>query len=143
MDPKSLKTTTASGEDLVLFSAHTMGGSGYAYEYALLQYNDRRLVNLLPRVRVSNISDRALWNMPEISPMPIFLTADYLWEDGAHYGDHRYTIRAYRYDPVTSKYTQILSYDTRRTYPSAEWPGTVHVVSAERGHISKLLQRGR
>ncbi len=143
MDPKAIKTISASGEELVLFDAHTMGGSGYAYEYALLRYSNHKLTNLLPVIRVSNISDRALWNVPEISPLPIFLTADFLWEDGAHYGDHRYTVRAYRYDTATAKYIQIVSYETVRTYPSAEWPGMVHVLKAERGPIEGLLRRGR
>ncbi|WP_348267461.1 hypothetical protein [Edaphobacter sp. DSM 109919] len=39
-----------------------------------------------------------------------------LWEDGAHYGSHRYNIRLYRIDPGTGTSSLIFKADTKRKY---------------------------
>jgi hypothetical protein len=115
--PKAQRVPLTSGGSLVLFFANSGGGSGSTDRYALLQYErDGSLRDLLPAITLTNQSDHALWDVPTVSPLPLFVTADVLWEDGAHYGPHYYEIRAYRYDPEIHKYAQILKYRTSRKY---------------------------
>lgn len=140
-DPEALRFTSSSGEQFVLFDAHTAGGSGFAYGYALLRYRAGNLEDLLPLVETSNISDRALWDIPTLSTLPVFLTADFIWEDGAHYSNHRYKITAYVYRAGLNRYTKVSSFDTRARYPSADLSSRdyVHVLAAERQHIMQRL----
>jgi len=141
LDPITEKFTSSSGEELVLFLAHTFGGSGSAYEYALLRSHAGGLTNLLPDVVTSNISDHALWQMPNISTMPVFLTSDYIWEDSYHYGDHRHEIRVYIYNDRVAHYEQVLHYATRRRYRSADLTedDRVKVLNAERRTIESKI----
>jgi hypothetical protein len=118
LHPKAERIPLASGGSLVFFFANTGGGSGSTDRYALLQYErDGSLRDLLPAITLTNQSDHALWDVPTVSDMPLLVTADYLWGAmEAHYGAHFYEIRAYRYDPATGKYAQILKYETGHQY---------------------------
>ncbi len=78
--------------------------------------------------------------------MPVFVTADFIWDAlEAHYGNHRYTIRAYVFDPSSAKYRRVLQYETARKYRSADMTDdrqqldSVHVLGPEREEILKRL----
>jgi hypothetical protein len=115
--PEGQRVSIRAGGSLVLFFADSGGGSGSGARFALLRYRrDQPLYDLLPEIELSNQSDHALWDVPSVSPMPLLVTADLLWYDGAHYGSHYYEIRAYRYKANIDKYEQILKYQTRRKY---------------------------
>jgi hypothetical protein len=115
--PEGQRVSIRAGGSLVLFFADSGGGSGSADRFALLRYRrDQPLYDLLPEIELSNQSDHALWDIPRVSPMPLLMTADFLWENGAHYGSHHYEIRAYRYNADLDKYEQILKYQTKRKY---------------------------
>jgi hypothetical protein len=114
--PRAEELATYKGETLVLFSAHYQGGSGSSDEFALLRFENGSFKNLLPKIVLSNISNHTYWDIPAVSPMPLFVTSDFLWEDGAHYSDHRQQIIVYSYDPKTEEYKRILRYTTRKKY---------------------------
>jgi hypothetical protein len=138
--PTALPVTTSSNEPLILFSAGFIGGSGSSFEYALLRHEGDTLINLLPIITLTNQSNHAVWNVPSVSVMPLFVTADFLWEDGAHYGPHRSTITVYRYDAPTRHYKQILAYDTRHIFPGFDnFDHTYPVLEYERATILKKL----
>lgn len=120
--PRAERHELSDGGSLVLFMASSGGGSGTTFRLALLRYSTTgSLDDLLPRTLVDNQSDYALWEEPNLSSMPILLTADFLWGAmEAHYGDHRYTVRAYRYDEPSAKYEPVLRYVTKHKYPSAD-----------------------
>jgi len=139
--PTVRRVVAASGETLVLFSAGFQGGSGGSDEYVLLRFQQGKLINLLPAITLSNQSNHDLWDLPAISPMPLFVTADFLWEDGAHYGDHHYQIEVYSYDSQTSKYKRILRYRTPHRYRGFDnsEDDTVQVLRYERATIESKL----
>jgi hypothetical protein len=93
------------GELALFFEAASGGVSGWNIHFALLEFCDRdqfpcgvdELRNLLPyELAVSNQSQHALWELPEISDSKVFLTADGVWGPReAHYTDHRYIVSAY------------------------------------------------
>jgi hypothetical protein len=118
LQPRAERVRLHSGGSLVLFSAYCGGGSGSAVRFALLRHEaDGSLKDLLPLLTLSNQSDHALWDVPTVSVVPLLITADFIWEGmEAHYGSHFYQIRAYRYDPATDKYAQILEYQTGHQY---------------------------
>ena len=86
---------------------------------------------------VTNQADVAAWNLPTVSPMPVFLTADYLW--GAmegHYSSHFFEVRIYVYDPAMERYKLRHKYYTKHRYPGIDnWEQAPEVLEKERGRI--------
>lgn len=140
--PTAKRHTALSGESFVLFSAIFPGGSGSSSEYALLRFNNHKLTNLLPRIILSNQSNIALWDVPTTSDMPVLVTAEFIWEDGAHYEPHRATISAYRYESNAGRYIRILTYDTHHIFPGYDnFDHSYPVLEYERKTIlAKLAQ---
>jgi hypothetical protein len=116
--PEGQRISIRAGGSLVLFFADSGGGSDSGVKFALLRYRrDQPLYDLLPEIELSNQSDHALWDIPSLSPMPLLVTADFLWEGPeGHYGRHFYEIHTYRYNANIDKYEQILKYQTKRKY---------------------------
>ena len=82
----------------LLFSAASVGGSGFAVHFALLRPGmGKDLEDLfLSGVEVSNESQHAFLIESTISAAPIFVTADFVWgPDESHHDEHRYMISAY------------------------------------------------
>ncbi len=82
----------------ILFSAASGGVSGYSIHYALLtQAADGKLQNLFPsRMKVADQSQHGFFLRPEISPAPIFVTADFVWDlNDSHHGAHRFVVSVY------------------------------------------------
>jgi len=142
--PEGQRVSICTGGSLVLFFADSGGGSGSAAKFALLRYHsDHPLYDLLPNLVLSNQSDHALWNIPSVSPMPLLITADFLWEGGAHYGPHYYEIRAYRYNTKIDKYAQILKYRTSRKYRGFDnFDNPFRLLKFERATILRKLAAG-
>jgi len=140
--PEGQRVSIRAGGSLVLIFADCGGGSGSSARFALLRYRrDHPLYDLLPKIELSNQSDHALWDVPSVSPMPVLVTADYIWGAGeAHYGSHFYEIRAYRYNPDTDKYAQILTYRTSRKYRGFDnWDDPFPLLKFERAQILHKL----
>lgn len=82
----------------LLFSAASVGGSGFDVHFALLRPGTGKVLDnlLILDGPVSNQSQHEFWTDSGISPAPIFVTADFVWgPDEAHYGTHRFIISAY------------------------------------------------
>ena len=139
--PEGQRVSIRAGGSLVLFFADSGGGSGSGAKFALLRYRrDKPLYDLLPEIELSNQSDHALWYIPSVSSMPLLVTADFLWEDEAHYGSHHYEIRAYRYNANIDKYEQILKYQTERKYRGFDnFDDPFPLLKYERASILKKL----
>jgi hypothetical protein len=127
---------------VVLFNANCGGGSGSADRYVLLRFEpDLHFKNLLPEIVVTNQADVAAWDLPTVSPMPVFLTADYLWGAmEAHYSSHFFEVRMYVYDPAADRYKLRHKYQTAHKYPGIDnWEQAPEVLEKERGRIIEVL----
>jgi hypothetical protein len=131
------------GGSLVLFNANSGGGSGSADEYVLLRSEpDGHFQNLLPQIIVSNQADVAAWDLPTVSLLPVFVTADYLWEGmEAHYSSHYFEVRIYIYDGTGDRYKLRHKYRTAHKYSGIDnWEQAPEVLERERGKILELLR---
>jgi len=139
---KSQRLKLDGGGSLVLFNANCGGGSGSADRYVLLRSEpDGHFKNLLPEIIVSNQADVATWNLPTVSLLPVFVTADYLWEGmEAHYSSHFFEIRMYVYDGVADRYKLRHKYRTAHKYAGIDnWEQVPEVLARERGKIIEML----
>jgi hypothetical protein len=92
------------GGSWVFFSAtFSAGGSGTLTRLAILEYQSGEgksgaLVNLLPYVGLTNVSQHALWTVPNASPYPLLIVADFIWGSGeTHFPPHHYAVEAWRF----------------------------------------------
>jgi hypothetical protein len=119
------------------------GGSGTLERLAVLHYESNRsgkIVNLMPFVAVTNVSDRAMWTVPSASDYPILVKADFIWSEGeVHFGDHYYTVEAWRFDPRADQYTKAFSYRRTRKYDGGD-SAPVRVLAPERQEILRRLE---
>jgi hypothetical protein len=126
LDPKVELVRVGGGGNLVLFAAtYSGGGSGLLTRLSMLRYSAAKnaLEDLLPETTVSEVSNYELWQIPEMSPYPLLVTANMYWDFGeqeTHFDPHRFAIRVLTYDAKTGKYRQCLSYRTARKYNSED-----------------------
>jgi len=143
LEPRSERLPLPSGGSFVFFSSQfSGGGSGTLDRLAILRYEqNRKIVNLLPYVGVTNQSDRAVWQIENASKFPIVVTADFYWMDGeTHFADHFYTVNAYRFDAEKDRYVQVLSYRTSKKHPGLDKVDQIHVLGSERAEILRRLE---
>jgi hypothetical protein len=144
LDPVSERLPVQGGGSVIFFLAtFSGGGSGTLERAALLRSEpDGSLTNLLPYVAVTNQSQRQMWTLPEISPYPVLVTADFLWDFAAketHFARHFYEVTVYRYDPAEDRYTKAFSYKTRKKYAGLDERNSVQVLGPEREEIIRRL----
>lgn len=145
LDPRSERLPLVSGGSWVFFSAQfSGGGSGTLDRLAVLRYEPNaqggKIVDLLPFAGVTNISDRAMWTLPVVSPYPILVVADFIWGDGeTHFARHFYDVRAWRFDPNTDRYVEAFSYRTGKKYGGGD-VAPVRVLALERPEILRRLE---
>lgn len=140
---KSQRLKLNGGGAVVFFNANSGGGSGSSDRYVLLRSEpDRHFKNLLPEIIVSNQADVAAWDLPTASPMPVFLTADYLWEGmEGHYSSHFFEIRIYVYDPAADQYKLRHKYRTAHKHPGIDnWEEAPGILVRERNRIIEVLR---
>lgn len=140
---KSQRLKLDGGGSIVLFNANCGGGSGSADRYVLLRSElDGHFKNLLPEIIVSNQADVATWDIPTASQLPVFVTADYLWEGmEAHYSSHFFEVRIYVYDGAADRYKLQHKYQTTHKYPGIDnWEQAPEVLEKERGKIIEILR---
>src|SRR5271168_4657672 len=106
LDPHSERLSLPKGESWIFFTAtFSGGGSGTLERLAVLHYDNGKIVNLLPYVAVTNLSQRVMWSVPSVSPYPVLVDADFIWDKGeTHFDPHFYTVEAWRYDPSAGQY---------------------------------------
>ena len=139
---KSQRLKLDGGGSIILFNANCGGGSGSADRYVLLRSErDGHFKNLLPDIVVSNQADVATWNLPTVSLLPIFVTADFLWEGmEGHYSSHFFEIRMYVYDGAADQYKLRHKYRTAHKYPGVDnWEQAPEVLARERVKIIEML----
>jgi hypothetical protein len=139
---KSQRLKLGGGGSIVLFNANRGGGSGSADRYVLLRSEpDGHFKNLLPEIIVTNQADVATWNLPTVSPLPVFVTADFLWEGmEAHYSPHFFEVRMYVYDGAADRYKLRHKYRTAHKYPGIDnWEEAPEVLAREHGKIIEML----
>ena len=123
-DAKAEEVKLSGGGKLLLFTADNYDGEGNrtsATTVALLANRGGQLSNLLPEIITS--TEYRLWNLPEFSPMPVFVNAYYFWDlsdkDECHACPHRVHIASYVYNKETESYVQ---YDEFITATKHLWP---------------------
>lgn len=107
---------------------------------AVLRYEPNgSLKNLMPYVAATNVSQRAMWSLPEASSYPILVHADFLWDKNeTHFGDHFYMVEAWVYDSAKDQYARAFEYKTSQRYGGGdEIP--VRVLQGERSQILRRL----
>ncbi|MFZ0303957.1 MAG: hypothetical protein WAL75_14805 [Terracidiphilus sp.] len=153
MEPKATEIGRLDGQPVVLFSAMFSGcGSGTLTDYSLLTVRAGEFVDLLPHVRLTNQSQHQLWSLPQVSKLPVLVTADFIWDFDAfkkskgqeetHFAAHRYHVEAFAFDPKSGQYLQKVSFDTTNKYPGLDEVDQIEVVGAEKPHILAKLRSG-
>ncbi|WP_175818862.1 hypothetical protein [Burkholderia sp. BCC0419] len=144
LNPRSERLPIASGGSWVFFSGmFSGGGSGMLERVAVLRVGaNGKIENLMPKVTQTEMADRAMWNLPEVSPYPLFVRADYEWgKDEDHFGPHFFEVDAWVFDPAANQYAKRFAYRTSKRYDRGE--GGDHVLSAERPEILRRLAAGK
>ena len=143
LEPNAKTVGKLDGQALVLFTAMFSGcGSGTLTDLSLLTFRNGSLVNLLPKVRISNQSDQEFWSLPQISDLPVLAVADFIWDfkaEEAHFSSHRYSITAFVFDPNSGKYLQRVPYETVKKYPGLDEADSIQVLNAEKSVIVARL----
>jgi hypothetical protein len=122
LEPEALPIGELNSQPLILFFATFSGcGSGTLTDYSLLTIRSGEFIKLSPKIQLTNQSEYKLWDLPEYSPLPILVTADFLWDfkTETHFSHHRYRIHAYLYDPRSGQYLEKLHFDTTKNIPAS------------------------
>jgi hypothetical protein len=142
LEPLSERLPLIGGGSWIFFSSmFSGGGSGTSTRLAILRYDsaDGHITNLLPYIAVSNVSERAVWNIPGASQYPILVDADFIWGEGeSHFGPHHFTVEAWKFDYSNDRYTKAVTYRTSMKYDGGD-SAVVSVLGPERMTILKKL----
>ena len=120
-------------------------GSGTLTRFSLLTVRGGDFVNLLPKVGLTNQSEYKIWNLPQYSPLPILVTADFIWDFDAretHFAHHYYEVDAYAFDAKAGSYLRRISYRTKRRYAGLDNLDAIHVLEVERPTVVAKLRTG-
>jgi hypothetical protein len=143
LEPEALPIGDLNGQPLILFFATFSGcGSGTLTDYSLLTIRNGEFVKLSPKIQLTNQSEYKLWDLPRISPQPILVTADFVWDfkTETHFSQHRYRIHAYLYDPKAGQYLEKFHFDTTKKYPGLDDVQEIHVLDSEKPNVLTRLQ---
>lgn len=141
LEPHAQRLPLPGGGSWVYFTAmFSGGGSGTLTQLAVLRFDPSgEIVDLLPYVAATNVSEHAMWTVPKASSYPILVHADFIWGDGeTHFDRHFYTVEAWRFDPKLDRYVKAFSYQTSKKYGGGDVQ-PVTVLQPEREEIIKRL----
>ena len=143
LEPTMKRLPLEGGGSWLLFSAmFSGGGSGTLTRYAILRMDGSQIINLLPDVALTNNSDNAVWNEPDLSSFPLFVDADYIWNFKAgetHFSKHFFAVEVWRFDPSKDRYVRALRYKTNKRYNGLDAADSVNVITPERPEILRRL----
>ncbi len=81
---------------------------------------------------------------PEMSRLPVLLTADFVWGEGeTHFAPHFYNVEVYRYNERTDRYEKALTYTTSQKYNGLDSTEKIHVLGAEKKEILRRLKAAK
>jgi hypothetical protein len=151
MEPKAVRVGQLAGQPLILFSAMFYGcGSGTLTDYSLLTIKKGELVNLLPKVQLTNQSEYKFWSLTQVSRLPVLVTADFIWDFGnpkdpndqgeTHFAAHRYAIDVFEYNSKSGRYEDIVDYSTKKKYAGLDDVDEIRVIEPERSVILSKLR---
>ncbi len=145
LKPAAEQVAVRSGGSLILFSGtYNAGGSASLTRLALVEYGTGgRLTNLLPDVYITEQGERKVWDLPDVSNMPVLLTAEANWVpsvEETRLAPHLFGITAYVFDSKTGKYAKRLEYVTAKKYPSLDDVDVINVLEPERATILQKLK---
>jgi hypothetical protein len=145
LEPHAKILPLTNGGSWAFFSAmFSAGGSGTLTRLAILRYQSGEgksgaLINLLPYIGVTNVSEYAIWTIPNASPYPVLVHADFIWgSKETHFAPHYYTVEAWRFDTATDRYKKAVSYRTSKKYEGGD-SGPISVLGPERAEILRQL----
>jgi hypothetical protein len=144
LEPQSERLPLAKGGSWVFFSAiFSGGGSGTLTRLAVLRYVSNgpngRIENLMPWVGATNVSESAMWTLPDLSNYPVLVRADFIWGDGeVHFASHFYKVEAWKFDPGPDRYAKAFTYTTSRKYNGGDH-SPIRVLGPERAEIIRRL----
>ncbi|HEY9137013.1 MAG TPA: hypothetical protein VIM67_01995 [Terriglobus sp.] len=142
LEPHSEREPIAGGASWIFFTGmFSGGGSGTLTRFAVLRYDalTKSIQNMLPIASATNVSEYAMWHIPEASSYPVLVIADFFWNFDAgetHFDHHQYDVEAWTYSPTRHEYERQFRYRTSHKYDSE----TSHVLKSERREILKHLQ---
>jgi hypothetical protein len=142
LEPRSERLSIADGGSWIFFSAvFSGGGSGTLTRFAVLRYSDSgKIVNLLPWVGATNVSEWAMWNVSDASAYPVLVVADFVWGTGeTHFDSHYYTVSTWKFDPGADHYIKAFEYKTSRKYNGGD-VSPIRVLGPERQEILRRLE---
>lgn len=144
LEPTQKQIGTWKGKPLILFTAMFSGcGSGTLTDFSLLTERDGKLIDILPTVQLTNQSEFKFWSMPGHSPLPVFATADFVWDFDAgetHFSKHRYQIAVYVFDRATARYSERLRYPTVKRYAGLDDVSKIRVLDEEKPQVLRRLR---
>lgn len=144
LKPTAKEIGKLNGQSLTLFSAMFSGcGSGRLTDYSLLTVQSGEFVNLFPKVQLTDQSEFKVWHFPQISELPVLVTADFIWDFDAretHFAQHRYVVATYVFYKKSGRYKQELSYKTSGKFPGLDEVGEIKMLDTQRPFILAKLQ---
>lgn len=147
LDPHSVPLNWPERRTALLFDAtFSAGGSGSLTRYAILREDGSgsatHLSNILPYVALTNNSDEAVWEEPQISHYPVLVTADFIWNFKAgetHFSKHLFNIEVWEFEPDRDRYVRVLAYTTKKKYDGLDAADPINVIRPERPEILRRL----
>lgn len=144
LEPTAKHVGQLDGKDLTLFTAMFYGcGSGTLTDFSLLTIRGGEFIDLFPAIRLTNQSEHKFWRLPNISNLPVWATAEFIWDFDAgetHFSPHRYAIEVYVFDPKANQYVERAAYKTKRKYPGLDDMDQIKVLEFERPTILASLK---
>lgn len=145
LEPHAERLPLADGGSWVFYSSmFSGGGSGTLTRFAVLRYEGdgktAKIVNLLPWVGATNVSEWTMWTVRGASAYPILVYADFVWGKGeTHFDSHFYMVEAWRFNQQSDRYEKAFEYQTSRKYGAGDGP-PIRVLRPERAEIMRRLK---
>ena len=118
-------------------------GSGSLERITVLRYvagDGSRIVNLMPYVAVSNVSDRAMWSVSAVSSYPLYVQADFEWHGNEpHFGAHFFDVEVWALRSSEVDICACPCVIEQRSATTGETAGHVRVLVPEQAEILRRL----
>jgi hypothetical protein len=110
-------------EGVLFVSLSHHGGSGGLSLITLWVFNEqaKKFVNILPVVTITNLGEYKILHDRGDELDGTLVIADFIWAKGeAHFDEHKYEIRVYRYNRDANIFEKVGSFVTEDKYPDTE-----------------------